>query len=127
MVSFLTEHIKEINLETEQEKQNLIRKLKHSESFEETHGIIAMLNKHTGWTNAQIEDICEAAEDNTQIKWIIEDQDVYEFYYKILSKLDPFLLPEGSTKTVFEWIINNIPNETQTDNQGEGEEIIPSI
>ena len=124
LVSFLTEHIKEINLETEQEKQNLIGKLKNSESFEETHGIIAMLNKHIGWTNAQIEDICEAAEENTQIKWIIEDQDVYEFYYKILSKLDPLVLPKGSTKTVYEWIINVIPNGTQSDNQ---EEIIPSL
>lgn len=88
LVPFLNEHFKDIQLRNEQEKIELISKLKKSRNFESTHGIIAMMSKHTGWTDTQIEDICLAAENNTQVNWILSDEDVWNFYYRLLSKIE---------------------------------------
>lgn len=88
LVSFLNEHAKEITLETETEKQKWIEKLKNSNSFQETHGIIANLRRFTGWTESQIEELCKCVEDNTQVGWILEDQDVEDFYRLILRDVD---------------------------------------
>lgn len=85
LVSFLREHAKEIELKTEGEKQELIEDLKNSHNFITTHGIIALMSKCSGWTDAQIENICSAAEDNTQINWILGDDDVFEFFSQLLS------------------------------------------
>ena len=114
LVSFLSEHIKEIKLKTEREKQDIIENLKRSGGFSETHGIIAMLNQYNGWTEVQIESICEAAVENTQVKWIFEDQDIYDFYHKILSKVDKTQLLEGYTKTVLGWVLENGTTEAKS-------------
>ena len=83
LVDFLNEH--DIVLETENEKQKLIEKLKESSSFQSTHGIIAMLNKYSGWTEVQIEELCKCAEENSQVSWILKDPDISEFYFGILN------------------------------------------
>lgn len=88
LVNFLNEHVEGIKLESEQEKQNLIKQLSHSSNFQSTHGIIAMLNKHSGWTEAQIEELCKCVLENDQVGWILNDIDVYEFYTRLLSELD---------------------------------------
>ena len=85
LVSFLRKHIAEIQLKTEQEKEQLIDNLRNSPSFVTTHGIITMLNRFTGWSDSQIEGLCEAVIENTQVKWIIGDDDVFEFYSQLLS------------------------------------------
>lgn len=87
LVAFLKEHLKEIELKSENEKQNLIDTLAHSESFYSTHKIIADLSKHSGWTISQIEALCAIAKENTQVSWILNDHDVFEFYFKLLSNL----------------------------------------
>lgn len=104
LVSFLNEHVKDIKLRTEQEKQDLIVRLNKSYNFERTHGIIAMLNKYTGWTELQIEEICQAAENNDQVKWILEDTDVYNFYHNLLSNVKYDNLTDCATKRVIEQI-----------------------
>ncbi len=114
LVPFLNEHFKDIQLRTEQEKQELITKLNSSYSFESTHGIIAMLNKHSGWTETQIEDICLAAQNNNQVGWILSDMDVLDFYSQLLSKVDYNSLPESATKSVMETIFN-ISRNNQVD------------
>lgn len=88
LVNFLDEHVEGIELESEQEKQNLIKQLSHSSNFQSTHGIIAMLNKHSGWTYAQTEELCKCVLENDQVGWILNDIDVYEFYTRLLSELD---------------------------------------
>lgn len=107
LVSFLNEHFKDIQLKTEQEKQELIERLCESGSFEQTHGIIAMLNKHTGWTESQIEDICSAVENNTQVGWILGDLDVLDFYSKLLSHVKYEELADCDTKRVMDSIFSD--------------------
>ncbi len=107
LVSFLNEHFKDIKLEAEQEKQNLITRLNESYNFECTHGIIAMLGQYTGWTEEQIEDICKAAEDNAQVRWIIKDTDVFNFYCNMLSQVKYEKLSDCATKRVMRKIFDD--------------------
>ena len=118
LVSFLSEHFKDIQLKTEQEKQELIERLCRSGSFEQTHGIIAMLNKHTGWTESQIEDLCSAVENNAQVGWILGDLDVLDFYSKLLSRVKYEKLTDCDTKRVMESIFGDAierENEARAD------------
>ena len=92
LVDFLNVHVKDIDLQAEREKLELIEKLKLSNSFMDTHGIIAMLNKYSSWSNIQIEALCESAINNSQVSLIIRDDDVKKFYTRILSDLDSDLI-----------------------------------
>ena len=105
LVKFLNEHIEDIKLKTEQEKQDLIDKLTASRSFISTHGIIALMNKHSGWTDAQIESICSAAESNSQVRWLLGDDDVNAFYNHLLGKFLFDDLLDSSTKRVLDELI----------------------
>ena len=84
LVTFLSAHVKDIKLQAEQEKDDLISSLKHSHNFANTHAIIAKMSRYTDWSAAQIEEICVAAIDNTQVGWILGDDDVREFYEKLI-------------------------------------------
>ena len=104
LVSFLSNHVKGIQLKTEQEKQKLIRQLSESGTFITTHGIIAMLNKHTDWTDAQIEELCTAAENNNQVGWILSDRDILNFYSNLLEKEKCEGLQDCATKRIMKKI-----------------------
>lgn len=88
LVDFLKDHVTDIKLESERERQELIEALKSSENFQTTHGIIAMLNKYSSWSNQEIEDLCECANENSQVYQILDDYDVNQFYTGLLSDLD---------------------------------------
>ena len=64
------------------------------------------MNKHSGWTDAQIESICFAAENNTQVGWLLGDDDVFEFYSRLLSKVKCEDLPDCSAKRVLDSLTN---------------------
>lgn len=106
LVPFLNEHFRNIQLKTEQEKQEMIAKLSDSSCFESTHGIIAMMSKFSGWTDSQIEELCEIAENNTQVNWIINDEDVSKFYCNLLANVKYEDLSDCSTKRIMERICN---------------------
>lgn len=104
LVDFLSKHTNDIKLETEEEKSNLIRRLSLSQSFETTHGIIAMLNKHSGWTISQIDELCATAQNNSQVAGILSDTDVSDFYYKIIGEIseDKNIEDHSSIKVIME-------------------------
>ena len=104
LISFLNEHIQDIKLKTEEEKEDLIEKLAESRNFVTTHGIIAMLKKQTGWTEDQIEKLCQIAEDNTQVSWILTDEDVLQFYNDLLEDVDICKLSDSATRRMIESI-----------------------
>lgn len=106
LVPFLNEHFKNIQLKSEQEKQELISKLNQSCNFVSTHGIIAMMSKYDGWTESQIEDICLAAETNTQVNWIFSDTDIFNFYSHLLSKVNYGSLDDCATKRVIDMVMD---------------------
>lgn len=67
----------------DQEKQDLINALEDSESFKNTHAVIAALSEFTSWNVKQKRKLLNIALDNTQVEYILKDEDVYNFYKKI--------------------------------------------
>lgn len=80
-------------------KTKAISSLRDSESFAQTHRAVERLSiLRPLLTTADAEVLFKAAIDNQQIKWIIKDTDVYNFYVKILTdhsaNADPELADE---------------------------------
>lgn len=67
----------------DQEKQDLINALEDSESFKNTHAVIAALSEFAGWSKKQKRKLLNIALENTQVEYILKDEDVYNFYKKI--------------------------------------------
>ena len=113
LVGFLKEHVKEIQLKEEINKQEYISKLMISTSFMQTHGLVALLQKYSSWTKADIAKICYALVYNMQVRWIIGDDDIFDFYNTILSNVKYDEVDEY-TKKAFEIIkeINDINVES---------------
>lgn len=86
LTHFLEEHAKDIKLEDEIQKNNLIDKLMFSPNFVTTHNVVSELSKYNGWDENQIRKICYAFIINNQINWISNDPDIYEFYKRIVGE-----------------------------------------
>lgn len=104
LVAFLNEHVDEIKLETELDKEKYINELATSGNFYCTHRVISNLRKFSGWTEDQIEALCSIAESNSQVDRILYDPDVFSFYSGILAGINTDELPECSTKRIGESI-----------------------
>ncbi len=63
----------------------LIVKLVNSGNFSSTHTIIAELNTYSKYSKSQVERMFDAAVDNQQIYWILNDNDIKRFYTKLLN------------------------------------------
>lgn len=105
LVDFLKEQLQSIQLKTEQEKEELIWKLCCSHAFEETHKIIGQLKDNTDWTESQVEELCKAVINNTQVEWILGDSDIFEFYYDLLFNNSSPNMESESVRKVVEKII----------------------
>ena len=81
------DYLEDASKNIENEKHNLITQLANSTSFASTHSIINNLSDFDDWTDGDIEKLCEIALNNTQIRWILDDDDVKEFYKHILSSV----------------------------------------
>ena len=102
---FFREHVRDIQLYSENEKDSLIEELQFSRSFQSTHRIIQSLSSYSGWTMQQIQDVCKAAVDNHQVGWILSDDDVFEFYQG--------LLDDATVRTSSDEVISAIRVELQ--------------
>ena len=100
LVTFLNNHVADIKLKTEEEKQLLIRNLSQSPDFLTTHGIIAMLRKYSEWTDDQIEELCKIADQNTQVAWILYDEDIASFYNSLLCNANYTELEDSAIKKI---------------------------
>ena len=106
----MNEHFKEIRLEHEKDKEELIDGLLFSRSFEMTHLVIEGLNHYSEWTEEQVSNLCHAFLSNTQVNWIIKDADVFDFYYRLLNDFDYEEINDDYIKTTFEIIQELIDN-----------------
>lgn len=102
LVPFLNEHIESIKLETENKKQDLIHQLSKSYNFVTTHGIINMMNRYSDWTDTQIEELCEIANGNSQVEWILGDPDIFEFYSDLIANYNLNSDENGSVNKIKE-------------------------
>lgn len=106
LISFLNENISEIKLQQETEKEELIKGLQNSPNFTTTHSIIKELSYYTDWENDQIIELCTAAVNNTQVFWILYDEDVYNFYKNLLTSATPEVLADLCVNGINEKINN---------------------
>lgn len=81
---FFRDHFPEIELAREAEKDLLVRDLANSGSFASTHATIAKLNQFEDFTAPQRNAIVSAAANNSQVGWIIGDDDVREFLTRVV-------------------------------------------
>ncbi len=86
LVGFLKEHVSDIELLDEQEKNDLIEALEDSNNFANTHALIAKLAKHTDWSDDQKRRLFSAARDNSQVSRILSDDDLFEFFKALMSQ-----------------------------------------
>lgn len=84
LTEFFINHMKDIELKNENEKNILIEKLKNSDSFQKTHNLINKMQGYTSWTNEQIKSLIELSFNNSQVYFIIKDEDIVSFYRNIL-------------------------------------------
>jgi len=91
--AFFAAHYPEIKCAPDLEKNLLIKELVNSGNFSKTHAVIASLNRHTDLTESQLNEIIAAVLANTQIHWIIGNEDVNTFIINLISgkadKIDP--------------------------------------
>ena len=89
LVGFFKENnFEDIQLKNETLKDSLVHDLYESANFLSTHRIIAELSRYSDWTIDQINMLYVAAIENSQIHWIIHDDDVSSFYRELLKKYD---------------------------------------
>ena len=70
--------------EDEKKKIDLIVDLEMSGSFSKTHEIISELSKFSNWTEKEKSFLCRIAVTNSQVNYILEDEDVKAFYMIII-------------------------------------------
>lgn len=70
-----------------QNKLNLIMSLEGSSNFATTHAVIKKLAKVAKWEAKDCEMLIDVALENTQVRYILNDNDVKKFYHKILEEL----------------------------------------
>lgn len=81
------EETKNLSIE-DKNKENLINNLEDSTSFSYTHDIISKLSKIDDWSNDQKRKLCRIAFENKQVRYILTDKDVKEFYERICQEME---------------------------------------
>ncbi len=70
--------------EEERRRTELLIGLENSMSFAATHAAIVSLKQVDGWSAEEIEALLEAALTNSQVRYILRDADVSDFYRRLL-------------------------------------------
>lgn len=80
------------------ERELAVRSLATSANFLQTHAAIEAVSQFSDFLPHEVEELLYAAVSNTQIRWIIEDDDVFRFYSRLAHQyqdsVDPGLLAE---------------------------------
>ena len=77
------DHNMNIDSHEDREKQKLILDLENSNSFKQTHSVISKLKQIKKWTRGEKIQLQEIAKTNNQVSYIIDDDDVADFYKSI--------------------------------------------
>lgn len=101
------EGLKNPKSEEEKKKESLILALENSGNFANTHTVIGEMSKFEDWTQEQAIALFEIAASNTQVRWILTDYDVAEFYNELISNYG--LIDENAEKVKEE--LNSIEDE----------------
>lgn len=100
LTSWAKNNQKDLFAKLEYEKSSLIERLLQSKSYAETHLIISHLSQHQDFTSDQLNQILSAGYFNHQVRDLLKDWDVEEFYKNLLlvidDRVDLSLLPAYS-------------------------------
>lgn len=88
--------------ESEQEKIDLINELESSDTFANTHRIINKMFKISEWSNEEADDLLIVAYHNSQVRYIIQDEDLQKFFKKIVRLASPNSTYKEKIKELFE-------------------------
>lgn len=95
-----TNHADKENNEEMQRKVDLLISLENSRSFARTHSVIASLSNYSSWSDEEKKMLIDIAIRNSQVRYILTDRDVKAFYEKIISEVDPQMLPAIEVKNI---------------------------
>ena len=84
--AFLKDRFPQVRVEAFEEAGRAVADLEASSAFSSTHGAIARLAVVEYFTRDQIQRLITAAEENTQVRWILGDDDVADFYGNLHDK-----------------------------------------
>lgn len=99
--SFFVDHFPDIKLASEYEIDLLISDLARSPNYTQTHNIIKELSRFSVFNSEQINRIVEIAVNNTQVAWIVTDDDLSEFLYGVLNGADHDELEQNNLHRLF--------------------------
>lgn len=68
----------------DRKKKDLIMTLESSSNFANTHSIISDLNEIKNWSNDDVEKLVNIAIKNVQVKYILQDSDIKQFYTSLI-------------------------------------------
>ncbi|MCR5823184.1 MAG: haloacid dehalogenase-like hydrolase [Lachnospiraceae bacterium] len=85
------------------EKDELIIRLAMSPSFVYTHQTIAKLEKFSDWSDSQKEKLLTILLRNNQVRMIAGDEDIRNFYNKLMETMDPNDENVDAVKGLFDW------------------------
>ena len=80
------EGIKNPKSEDEKKKEALILALDNSANFANTHTIISEMEQYRGWSEEQAKSLFRIGVQNSQVNWILKDEDVSGFYTDLLTQ-----------------------------------------
>ena len=108
--------------EDKDEWDELIEQLQESPNFQTTHSLIARLQKNSYWTEYQVDQLCGAVIDNSQVGWVIGDTDVCSFYRGLLGDIAD---RTGNLKAVYDMVFEAKEDQKGNDwKELEAEQII---
>lgn len=84
LAEFLSQHLKVIELKNETFKAELTEELRESINFKHTHAIIGQMRQQSSWSSEQVQELCQIAQENSQVSGIIHDNDLSSFFSNIL-------------------------------------------
>jgi len=113
LTGFICMHLKNIELKTEIDKEELIELLGKTQNFSNTHSVISRLTKFKNWTDDQVIKLLQAAEKNCQVYWIIKDNDIKSFYDKLLKGRKEQMLKISELA----WILDRLGYKSDSDNE----------
>ncbi len=105
LTDFTSRHFNGVSFSFDTEKKALLIALASSPAFKVTHSIISELEKYENFSLNEVETVLDACVNNSQISWILDDKDIYEFIHKITySKQSEIKNPE------YKRVINEVQN-----------------
>lgn len=114
LAPFFKEHYPEIKLASELEKEMAVQQLVGSGSFVTTHSAIAKLAGFENFSQSQVSEIVDAALTNSQVNWILGDQDVFDFMNKFAAEYKDSIERE-SYENLIESLKEHEPDEDDDD------------